>query len=230
MEKSFFRISEIFSSIQGESTLAGLPTTFIRLAGCNLNCRWCDTRYGVDSEGDVAALHNILKKVENFANRCVCITGGEPLLHENINDLINALKADRYEVSVETNGSLNISPLPDDICRVVDVKCPSSGENDSFLIDNLKTLCSSDNLKFVIADKNDFDWAIKFIRHNNLIGRCPVLFSPAAIDSKLDSQHFLEHLTISGREIAEWILEIKEPIRLQLQLHRLLWPERRKGV
>ncbi len=224
-------VIEIFRSIQGESTLSGLPCTFVRLAGCNLHCAWCDTGYAAEGEGDVLAIEEILARIDKFGIRLVCITGGEPLMQTSAPTLAGRLLEDGFAVSVETNGSLDISALPPGVWRVMDVKCPSSGECGSLLESNLDCLNGEDNLKFVIADRADFDWAVDFIGGKGLINVCPVLFSPAAsafcLEDACCKAHAAKGLAV---DLASWIIESALPVRLQLQLHRLLWPERARGV
>jgi 7-carboxy-7-deazaguanine synthase len=213
------KVIEIFRSIQGETSYAGLPCTFVRLAGCNLHCTWCDTRYAADEPGKEMTIEDVTTRVEGMRSLTVCITGGEPLLQPATVPLARALLKLKHIVLVETNGSLDVRVLPKEVVRVVDVKCPGSGESASFLMDNIEALQLHDEAKFVIADREDFDWAAAFVRQHGLMMRCHVLFSAAASSD-----------TVSPRELAEWILQSGLEIRLQLQLHKLLWPEKMRGV
>ena len=217
------RVNELFQSIQGESTLAGLPFTFIRLAGCNLRCRWCDTPSAAEGKGKQVKIHEILNSVETFANKYVCITGGEPMIQENTHLLCEKLLRQGFEVCVETNGSLDISEISTYSRRIMDVKCPSSGECASNLFSNFSSLNSRDNLKFVIADRADFDWAIDLIAGHKLSGRCPLIFAPAISREKAqEPNEEVDELLSKGKEISNWILESGAEVRMQLQIHKLL--------
>lgn len=218
---------EIFRSIQGEGLQSGLPCSFIRLAGCNLDCRWCDSRYAARSGGVAMDNGRIVEVVSAFGVDRTCITGGEPLLQQGTPALAAQLLDLGFSVSVETNGSLDISVLPRGACRVMDVKCPSSGHSADFLESNLRCLAEGDCVKFVIAGRPDFDWALDFTVRHGLAGTCPVLFSPAAFP---DGKRGAAGLVAAGRELAGWIIDSGAQVRLQLQLHRLLWPERDRGV
>ncbi len=225
------QVIEIFRSLQGESTLSGLPCAFVRLAGCNLQCRWCDTRYAVESKGEAMSIEAIARRVAVFGCRLVCITGGEPLLQPGAVRLVQRLLEDGLDLSLETNGSLDISILPPGVCRVMDVKCPSSGECGSTLLSNLDCLRPHDNVKFVIADRTDFEWALDFTTVHGLESVCPVLFSPAASPGAArEISTDLEVPPGGARDLAGWIIEAGVPVRLQLQLHRILWPDIPAGV
>lgn len=218
------QVIEIFRSIQGESTLAGTPFAFVRLAGCNLHCRWCDTRYAATGRGKTMSVDEIVGQTLDLSTGFTCITGGEPLLQDNTPALADNLIEAGETVQVETNGSLDISVLPDDTRRIMDVKCPDSGEEDAVLDTNFGEINERDEVKFVIATPRDFGWACQLVRERGLGERCPVLFSPASMGSET-GQH-----EISPQTLAEWILDTSLPIRLQLQLHRILWPNRTRGV
>jgi 7-carboxy-7-deazaguanine synthase len=215
------RVIEIFRSIQGESTLAGLPCAFVRLAGCNLRCRWCDTRYAAEGEGETMSVEEIRRQAGKLSTGLVCVTGGEPLLQEHTPTLVQQLLEDGQHVQVETNGSRHITVLPKGASRVMDVKCPASGESGSTLESNFEALGGGDELKFVIATRRDFDWACQMVRRRNLTDLCPVLFSPASLPGDAE---------LTPRKLAEWILSTDLPVRLQLQLHRILWPNADRGV
>lgn len=206
-------VCEIFKSIQGESTHAGRLCAFVRLSGCNLFCSWCDSsfaRYG----GKVMSFKEILEKIGEFSCDLVAITGGEPLLQKGTADLARRLLDRGKTVLVETNGSLDIGALPSGCIRIVDVKCPSSGEERSFLERNLAHLHHGDEVKFVLGTREDFDWALAFVERHGLSGRLTVLFSP--VSGK-----------IPPAKLAQWIIETNAPVRLQLQLHKIIWGEKR---
>lgn len=205
-------VCEIFKSIQGESTFAGSICSFVRLSGCNLRCSYCDTRYAF-SEGEDMSIESILQSVKKHNTMLVEITGGEPLIQSGTSILCNEFLRQGYSVLVETNGSCDLSSLPTGCHRIVDVKCPGSGTGDSFLLSNLELLTDMDELKYVISDKSDFDWALDHILTHNLQNNT-VLFSP-----NLSS--------ISAAELASLILEKNAPVRLGVQLHKLIWGERR---
>jgi 7-carboxy-7-deazaguanine synthase len=208
-------VIEQFKSIQGESTYAGEPCSFIRLAGCNLSCAYCDTDYA-RGEGIPATIEAIVSIVRQHACELVEITGGEPLLQDETPRLCRELLDKNFNVLVETNGSLDITALPAGCVRIVDVKCPASGMAGSFLEKNLITLNARDQLKFVISNKADFVWAGHFVRVNNLHKRCIVLFSPVMN-------------TLQPKDLAEWILAENAPARLGLQLHKIIWGNDTKG-
>ncbi len=209
------KINEIFYSIQGESTRAGLPCIFIRLTGCNLRCAWCDTGYAYE-EGESLSIHTILDQIKSWPCKLVEITGGEPLCQTDTPDLVQTLIDAGYTVLVETNGSLPINALPEPAIRIMDIKCLSSGESESVLIENLKHLRPTDEIKCVIAGREDYEWASAFIRKKNLMDRCAVLFSP--VESALHAS-----------KLAGWILEDGLLVRLQIQLHKHLWPGHERG-
>ena len=210
------RVNEIFRSIQGESTQAGLPCTFVRLTGCNLRCVWCDTAYAFH-EGRSMSLEQVLAEVDRHGAPIVEVTGGEPLLQPEAIPLLEALLARGYRVMLETGGSLPIDAVPAGVLRIVDVKCPGSGESHRNLWANLDALRAGDELKFVIADRTDYVWAREQVRTRALDGRAPVLFSPVAD-------------TLPPGDLADWVLEDRLPVRVQLQLHKLLWPGVLRGV
>ncbi len=208
------QISEIFFSIQGESSYAGLPCIFIRLYGCNLDCRWCDTEYA--RRGDETRqmdTSEILGEVARYPCALVEITGGEPLIQEESFTLTKRLLELDYKVLIETNGSVPLAPLDEKAIKIVDVKCPSSGEAASFLMENLAHIGPSDEIKFVIADRGDYDFGKTFIE-THLAGAkssgAGILFSP--VSTALDA-----------RELAAWILKDGLNVRLQTQLHKEIW-------
>ncbi|HEX6612356.1 MAG TPA: 7-carboxy-7-deazaguanine synthase QueE [Rhodanobacteraceae bacterium] len=205
------RISEIFHSIQGEADAVGWPTVFVRLTGCPLRCTWCDTTYAFEG-GGWRSLDDILAEVGQYGARHVCVTGGEPLAQKRCLDLLARLCDAGYEVSLETSGSLDISPVDARVRRVMDWKAPGSGESARNLVGNLDHLTARDQVKFVLADRADFDWAVAVVREHDLAARCMVLFSPV-------------YGRVEPRALAEWILAERSPVRLQIQLHKVLWGE-----
>jgi 7-carboxy-7-deazaguanine synthase len=210
------RVAEIFRSLQGESTRTGWPCTFVRLAGCNLHCRWCDTEYA-RAGGEQMSLEQICREVGRLGQRRVEVTGGEPLCQADSVELMARLCRDGWEVLLETNGSLDISPVPAAVRRIVDCKCPSSGESGSNRLANLDLLTDGDEVKFVCADRGDFEFAEDLIVTRSLTDRCPVTLSPVA--GKLDPA-----------QLAGWILDARLDVRLGLQLHKILWPGLQRGV
>lgn len=203
------RISEIFHSLQGESDSVGWPTVFVRLTGCPLRCSWCDTAYAFHG-GQWLGIDEIVDKVAVHAARHVCVTGGEPLAQKRCLELLESLCERGLEVSLETSGALDISRVDARVRRVVDFKPPGSGEVARNLWSNVQHLRARDQVKFVIGDRNDYDWSVERIREHELAERCAVLFSPV--------QGQLEPAVL-----AEWILVDRLPVRFQLQLHKILW-------
>lgn len=203
------RISEIFHSLQGESTRVGLPTVFVRLTGCPLRCNWCDTSYAF-SGGETLALTDILQRVAAFGCSTVCVTGGEPLAQANCLPLLTALCDAGYSVSLETSGALDIAPVDARVSRIVDLKAPASGEDAKNRWENLADLRPTDEIKLVLASRADYDWAVAACRERRLFGRCPVLFSPVWD-------------RLAPAELAQWILTDRLPVRMQLQMHKLIW-------
>jgi 7-carboxy-7-deazaguanine synthase len=218
----FLRITEIFHSIQGESTWAGLPCTFVRLTGCPLRCVWCDTAYAFHG-GEKMSLDEIVAQVDDIGTRLVEITGGEPLVHRNAFVLAEQLLDRGYTVLVETSGSIDISPLDPRTHRIMDLKCPDSGESGRNLWSNLDHLTSRDEVKFVIASRADYEWARATIRERGLDDRLrngelrALLMSPVwdGVDLK---------------QLAEWILQDRLPVRYQVQLHKIIWGAEVQGV
>jgi 7-carboxy-7-deazaguanine synthase len=217
-------VTEIFRSIQGESTYAGLPCIFVRLTGCNLRCVWCDTAYAFTG-GRPMLVPEVMEVVRGFSEsdgqrrvNLVEITGGEPLLQKEVIPLMQRLLAEDYRVLVETSGERYIGDLPERVIRIVDVKCPGSDEGGSFCLDNLAILSSRDQLKFVLTDRADYEWARDFLRQHGLGQRVEaVLFSP--VFNKLEP-----------KSLAQWILEDGLPVRVGLQLHKLIWHPDTQGV
>jgi len=203
------RITEIFHSIQGESRPSGFPTVFVRLTGCPLRCGYCDTAYAF-SGGDWRSFASIVSEVDSYRAQYVCVTGGEPLAQPNCTDLLTMLCEADYDVSLETSGALDIKGLDPRVTVVMDIKTPGSGECSRNLLANLEHLKPSDQLKFVICSREDYEWSKEFCAEHGLFTKCSVLFSP--------SQGQLE-----PRDLAEWILEDRLRVRFQVQLHKYLW-------
>ena len=210
-------VNEIFYSIQGESTYSGRPCIFVRLTGCNLRCSYCDTRYAYE-QGVNMEITEIMNRIADYMCRLVEITGGEPLIQSETPGLIYRLLENGYEVMLETNGSLDISRVDERCIKIVDIKCPTSGESDKNDMKNLKKLGSKDQVKFVIGNRIDYKYAKETIDSN-----CPdfpkdqILFSPLSEG-------------IAPAQLAEWILEDNLNVRLHLQLHKIIWPDRERGV
>ncbi len=203
------RIAEIFHSLQGEADAAGWRTVFIRLTGCPLRCVWCDTEYAFHG-GQWHSLDEILAEVATHGARHVCVTGGEPLAQKRCLILLRSLCDQGYEVSLETSGALDVADVDPRVCKVMDLKAPGSGECARNLWSNLEYLSARDQIKIVLADRADYDWACAMLAEHNLAARCAVLFSPV-------------YGALPPRELAEWILADRLPVRFQLQLHKLLW-------
>lgn len=203
------RISEIFHSLQGESTRAGLPTVFVRLTGCPLRCDWCDTAYAF-SGGETLSLEAILDRVAAFACPTVCVTGGEPLAQPSCLLLLTALCDAGYSVSLETSGALDIGAVDPRVARIVDLKAPDSGESARNRWGNLACLRATDEIKIVLASRADYDWAKSVLGERRLADKCPVLFSPVWD-------------RLPPAQLAGWILQDRLPVRFQLQLHKILW-------
>lgn len=205
------RITEIFYSLQGESRTIGWPTVFVRLTGCPLRCNYCDSEYAFTG-GEEMSLEAILAQVDKHEPHYVCVTGGEPLAQKASLNLLTRLCDVGYEVSLETSGALDISAIDPRVVRVVDMKTPSSTEQEKNLLSNLAQLHSKDQLKFVIANRADYEWARTLVQRHMLEAQCEVLFSPV-------------HGAMNPTELAQWILDDRLQVRFQLQLHKLLWGE-----
>lgn len=229
-------ITEIFKSIQGEGTRAGLPCIFVRLTGCNLRCTWCDTAYAFHG-GTKMSVEEVLSRVDELAGRdpsadrlqakvpLVELTGGEPLLQEEIYPLAEKLLGAGYTVMIETSGERHIGRLPCAVIKIVDVKCPDSGEADTFNVDNLDVLSSEDEVKFVLYTRRDYEFARDFTAQHRLSERVKqVLFSPVFEDPQR------KWPGLEPRTLVEWILADELPVRLGLQLHKFVWDPATKGV
>ena len=211
-------VVEIFKSIQGEGPMAGYPCAFVRTAGCNLNCSYCDTRFACEAEGRAMSLGEIVDEVEKLGCSNVCVTGGEPLIHKYVTLLCGELIAKRpCTVILETNGTQDIGCISSRVMTVMDIKCPGSGECGKTLWKNLKELSGGDVVKFVIGDREDFEWAARCVEERRSLWMTPVYFAP--VWDKL-----------AGSELAEWILDAGLTVRLQLQLQKILWPDKSRGV
>jgi 7-carboxy-7-deazaguanine synthase len=207
------RLTEIFLSLQGESRSVGWPTVFVRLTGCPLRCQYCDTAYAFHG-GEWWEMDAILAEVARHGVRHVCVTGGEPLAQKRCLTLLRALCEAGYEVSLETSGALDVSAVDPRVSRVVDLKTPGSMEASRNLLSNIPLLTAKDQVKFVVCNRADYEWARAMCEQHGLPERCEVLFSPSFDE-------------VTPRELAEWILEDKLPVRFQMQLHKQLWGDAR---
>jgi 7-carboxy-7-deazaguanine synthase len=203
------RLTEVFLSLQGETSRSGLPTVFIRLAGCPLRCRWCDTSYSFQG-GETVTLASLLARVAEYGVPTVCVTGGEPLAQRNCLPMLAALCDAGYSVSLETSGALDIGQVDPRVSRIVDIKAPASGEDARNRWENIPLLTPHDEIKFVLADRADYEWAREVLRERKLDRVCPVLFSPVQGE-------------LPPAQLAEWIIEDRLPVRMQIQLHKVLW-------
>jgi len=203
------KINEIFFSIQGETSRVGLPTIFIRLTGCPLRCVYCDTEYAFH-EGNMITLDDIMKNISEYETKHVTVTGGEPLAQKNCRPLLTLLCDAGYDVSLETSGAQDISNIDGRVARIVDLKTPASGEADKNLYDNLQYLTKNDQVKFVICDRDDYQWSKGKLDKYKLNEQCEVLFSGS-------------HSKLQPSQLADWILQDQLPVRLQIQLHKYLW-------
>lgn len=203
------KLTEIFLSIQGEADSVGWPTVFVRLTGCPLRCQYCDTAYAFHG-GEWWSLEAVLERVGGFNTRHVCVTGGEPLAQKGCIELLTALCDAGYSVSLETSGALDVSKVDPRVTRVVDVKTPGSHEVERNRLENLDLLRADEQIKFVICSREDFDWSRDLVQSKALDRRCTVLFSPS-------------HGQVEPRELAQWMLDERLPVRLQVQLHKYLW-------
>ncbi|MBI1906480.1 MAG: 7-carboxy-7-deazaguanine synthase QueE [Rhodocyclales bacterium] len=213
LRSATLRITEIFASIQGESTFAGLPTVFVRLTGCPLRCVWCDTEYAFQG-GERRTVASVLEEISGFGIKHVCVTGGEPLSQKACIALLAALCDAGHGVSLETSGALDIGPVDPRVARIVDLKAPGSGESSRNRFENIPLLNAHDEVKIVIADEADYHWATEQIAKYGLLNRCTVLLSP--VQGQLDPA-----------QLADWIVRDRIPVRFQLQLHKILWHDAR---
>lgn len=203
------KLTEIFLSIQGEADSVGWPTVFVRLTGCPLRCQYCDTAYAFHG-GEWFTLEQVLERVAAYQVRHVCVTGGEPLAQKGCTDLLRALCDADYRVSIETSGAIDIGKVDPRVTRVVDIKTPGSGEVARNRMENLALLRADEQIKFVICDRADFEWSRDLLRQKRLDEVCTVMFSPSFGQ-------------VEARDLAQWILDERLPVRLQVQLHKYLW-------
>jgi len=206
---SRLRITEIFYSLQGESRTSGYATVFIRLTGCPLRCEYCDTTYAFKG-GEWFSLDDILSEVKKYNTKYITVTGGEPLAQKKCINLLKILCDEGYDVSLETSGALDISNVDERVSRVMDLKTPASKEEDKNRYENIECLNSHDQLKFVICDRTDYDWAVEKINEYDLLSRCEVLFSTS-------------HQQLKPQTLADWIIQDQLAVRFQMQLHKYLW-------
>lgn len=209
---SRLRLTEIFFSLQGESTTVGCPTVFIRLTGCPLRCGYCDTSYAF-SGGEWYSLDQIMEQVKQYPARYITVTGGEPLAQKSCTELLARLCDEGYRVSIETSGALDISNIDSRVKRVMDLKTPASGECEKNLYQNIEYLGQNDEVKFVICNRDDYQWSKDILDKYRLNERCEVLFSPV-------------HGEISATELADWIIQDGLAVRFQVQLHKYLWGDK----
>ena len=209
-------VTEIYKSIQGESTYMGRPCVFVRLTGCNLRCVWCDTTHAF-YDGKNLSTDQIIDQVKSYSINLVEITGGEPLLQKEVFPLMESLLKNKFQVMLETSGSLPIKNVPAEVIKILDLKCPGSGEENKNLWENLNHLGSTDEIKFVIADRVDYEWSKKVLRDYELDKKNPILFSP--VFKKLEL-----------KDLTEWILEDNLPVLLHTQLHKHIWDQKTIGV
>jgi len=203
------RITEIFYSLQGESSFVGLPTVFVRLTGCPLRCGYCDTEYAF-SGGDWMELADVLQQVKQYNAAYVCVTGGEPLAQRSCGELLSALCDEGYNVSIETSGAMDVSNVDSRVVRVMDIKTPGSGEESKNRYENISHLTCNDEVKFVICGREDYDWAKVVIEKYSLTDKCQILMSP-------------EHVGVKPSDLADWIIDDQLNVRFQFQLHKYLW-------
>jgi len=209
-------VTEIYKSVQGESTYIGLPCVFVRLTGCNLRCVWCDTTHAFHS-GENLSIDQIVDQVKSYGINLVEITGGEPLLQKEVFPLMESLLMNKFQVMLETSGSLSIKNVPKEVIKILDLKCPGSGEENKNLWENLNHLASTDEIKFVIADKVDYEWSKKVLQDYKFDKKIPILFSPVFEKLKL-------------KDLTEWILADNLSVRLHTQLHKYIWDPKTIGV
>tara|TARA_R110000782_G_scaffold149008_3_gene241714 strand:- start:404 stop:1090 length:687 start_codon:yes stop_codon:yes gene_type:complete len=203
------RINEIFFSIQGESTKVGLPTIFIRLTGCPLRCSYCDTAYAFHN-GDKMSVDDVIEDINQYRSKHVTVTGGEPLAQKACHELLVRLCDEGFYVSLETSGAIDVSNVDERVMKIMDIKTPGSAEESKNKFENIAHITGKDQIKFVIGDRSDYEWSKFKMNEYNLTDKCEVLFSP-------------EHESVSPADLAEWILEDKLNVRLQVQLHKYLW-------
>ena len=225
------QVTEIYKSLQGESTYSGLPCVFVRLTGCNLRCSWCDSEFSFYG-GKKMTLQEVLSEVAGLSSGgLIEITGGEPMLQEReVVPLMQHLLDAGYQVLIETSGERPLARVPKQVIKIVDVKCPHSGEPDTFALENLETLQPHDELKFVLTDRTDYEFARDFVVNHAAAGRVhAILFSPA-FEKGASGSRDTSHCLLDPQELAQWILDDNTPARLSLQIHKLIWDPAAKGV
>jgi 7-carboxy-7-deazaguanine synthase len=216
-DDSTLQISEIFYSMQGESSHAGYPCLFLRLSGCNLRCSYCDAKYTYEEQGSPTPLSTLLTEAARYPNALIEITGGEPLLQVGVYPLMDGLLAAGRTVLLETNGSLNIARVPREVVKILDLKCPDSGMAEKMDLANLDLLTPHDEIKFVVSSRPDYDWAKAMIADHRLAKKATLILSPVIG-------------RLAPALLAQWLMADALPARLQLQLHTLLWPGMTRGV
>ena len=209
-------VTEIYKSVQGESTYMGLPCVFVRLTGCNLRCVWCDTTHAF-YDGKKLSVDQVLDQVKSYGVNLVEITGGEPLLQKEVFPLMKSLLKNKFQVMLETSGSLSIENVPVEVIKIIDLKCPGSGEENKNLWNNLNHLVPTDEIKFVIADRIDYEWSKKVLQSYELDKKVQILFSPVFEKLKL-------------KDLTKWVLEDNLPVRLHTQFHKHIWDPKAIGV
>jgi 7-carboxy-7-deazaguanine synthase len=222
---------ELYVSVQGESSFAGLPCIFVRLAGCNLRCSWCDSEYTFHG-GEKFSLDQVEEKIAALAPvRLVEFTGGEPMLQEReLLPLMDRLLEKGYTLMIETSGERPLLKIPKAVHKIMDVKCPASGESGRFHLENLQALTSKDEVKFVISDRADYEFAREFIEQNNLAARCGQILLSPAFSKTPTSQRTAANCVLDPRLLVEWMLADHVPARLSLQIHTFIWEPLKKGV
>ena len=210
------KIAELFYSIQGESSFAGYPCFFIRLADCNLRCNYCDTRYAYEEDHPLFNISQILQELQKYPGAIVEVTGGEPLLQKGVYSLLQKLLGTGRTVLLETNGSFSLADVPKDVIKILDMKCPGSGMHEHMDFNNFDFLTPMDEIKFALSSRDDYIWAVQLVSQYDLNNRGTVTFSPVTSN--------LEPATL-----ADWILKDHLPVRLRLQLHTIIWPGKTKG-
>ena len=216
-DEASLEISEIFYSIQGESSYAGFPCLFFRLAGCNLRCSYCDARYTYEEPAKSSSVNTLLDEANKYPGALIEITGGEPLLQDGIYPLMTELISRGHKVLLETNGSLSLAKVPKEVIKIVDLKCPDSGMHERMDLANLDLLAPNDEIKFVLSSRHDYEWAKQMIAEHGLNQKVQTIMSPVVT-------------RLNGADLAAWILTDRLPVRLQLQLHTHLWPNTNRGV
>ncbi len=206
------KVYEIFYSLQGESSRIGLPTVFVRLTGCPMRCTYCDTEYAF-SGGSNMEIATILSRVQSFGTQYVTVTGGEPLAQKESYLLLNSLCDAGFDVSLETGGAMDIAPVDPRVSVILDIKTPGSNEDKNMLWRNLDAIKAKDEIKFVLCGRDDYDWAKQKMSELNLVDKCPILFSPS-------------YSELNPTDLAEWVLADQLPVRVQMQLHKILWGEK----